>query len=112
VKRLLVICFFIQLLGTHSVGAKMLAPIQSDTERPVTVLTSFPPEHPADVTSLNGFAFTAFKSRHHRALPAMANWFNEIIPVQFSLDRHLVIYTSPLFLPLIRYLLYPNHYFW
>jgi hypothetical protein len=92
----------------------MSVPAMTGTQKegPLTISSFFQQEHPADVTPSNHFAGTAFKSRYHRALPAMANWYNDILPVPVSSDKHLEIYTSPLFLPLVRSLLYPNHYFW
>jgi hypothetical protein len=115
VRQLFVICtILIQLLGYVSAEARPTAQTMMGTQKesPLTISSSFHGENPADITSLNHFASIAFKLRYQRALPAMTNWYNDITPVSVSSDKHSNVYSSPLFLPLIRLLLYPNHYFW
>jgi hypothetical protein len=115
VRQFFVICtILVQLLGYISAEAKMSVPAMTGTQKesPISISSSFQQEHPPHLTFINHFAGRAFKLRYHRAVPAMANWYNDILPVPVSSDQHLEVYTSPLFLPLVRSLLYPNHYFW
>jgi hypothetical protein len=115
VRQLFVICtFLIQILGYVSAEAKVAVPnkIGTQKESPITISSSFHQQHPVDVTSSNHFTGTLFNQRCHRAVPAMANWYNEMLPVPVFSDNRFNVYSSPLFLPLTRYLLYPNHYFW
>lgn len=86
--------------------------MDAQKESPRTISSSLQQEHPADLTSASHFNSIGFKHRYHRAVPAMANWYNDILPVPIFSDNHSGVYSSPLFLPLTRYLLYPNHYFW
>jgi hypothetical protein len=115
VRQFFVICtILVQLFGYLSAEAKVPAPAMAGTQKgsSLTISSSFQQEHPADLTSSNHFTGSAFKLRYHRTVPAMANWYNDLLPVPVSSDKYSNVYTSPLFLPLVRSLLYPNHYFW
>jgi hypothetical protein len=115
VRQLFVICaILVQFLGFISAGASTPAPTMMGTkkESSLTLSSFFQHEHPVDVTSSNHFANTAFKVRYQRPLPAMANWYNDIVSTPVARYKHSNVYSSPLFLPLTRYLLFPNHYFW
>ena len=114
-RKVFVLCtILIQLLGYVSAEAKPTAPNIWGTQKesPLSFSSSLHEENHADISSPNHFASIAFKLRYQRALPAMANWYNDILPVPVSADKHSYVYSSPLFLPLVRSLLYPNHYFW
>ncbi|HTM91127.1 MAG TPA: hypothetical protein VL095_01820 [Flavisolibacter sp.] len=114
-RQLFVICaILVQFLGFISAEARTPAPTVKGTKKEslLTLSSFFQHEHPVDVTSSNHFTNTAFKLRYQRTLPAMANWYNDVISAPVACCKHSDVYTSPLFLPLTRYLLFPNHYFW
>jgi hypothetical protein len=104
----------IQFLGGFSVEASAAAPTMRgiQKESPLTISSSFQQEHPADITASHHFASSAFKVRYQRTVPAMADWYSDVVTLPVFLDKHFKVYSSPLFLPLVRSLLYPNHYFW
>jgi hypothetical protein len=86
--------------------------VAAQKDRPLTISCFFQQEHPADIAPSNHLGGNAFKLRYQRALPAIVKWCNDFFPIPAFLDKHCGVYTSPLFLPLVRSLLYPKHYFW
>ena len=114
VKHLLVLCLiFIGLASLSSVEARVCAHPNTQTQTGNDVVNSSNfQEHSANICNCSFLNHLAFKARSQR-LQAVATNFNTTVNVLvIQSNKHNTVYNSPLYLPLIRLLLYPKHYFW
>ena len=114
-KQLLVICVLaLQLFGSHSANAGMVAPVgaESVTKKHAAHSLFLQQDHPADISPTVRIATTALKARCHRSPGAAASFSDAVNALAVRPDKNPDRYSSPLYLPLIRLLLFPKHYFW
>lgn len=114
-KQLLVICVLtLQLFGLHSAKAGMVAPVGTESITKKSAAHSFhlQQDYPADIIPTVRIATTALKARYHRSPGAAVNLVDAVNVLAVPAGKNPDNYTSPLYLPLIRLLLYPKHYFW
>ena len=110
-RQVFTICaIFIQLLGYFSAEAKSAALLKTETrqESPETFSAFFQHDHPANIT----YSGHHLKVRYQRTSPDLIDLSSAPDLVYSRSGKRVDGYVSPLYLPLIRLLLYPNHYFW
>jgi hypothetical protein len=115
VRQFFILCtILIQLLGYISAEAKATMPpvAGAQKENPLTIPSAFQHDHPLDVSPSNHFSSSAFKVRNQRNFPVLAGCCDSTPSILRHSGKNPDAYASPLFLPLIRSLLFPNHYFW
>jgi hypothetical protein len=113
-RQLLIICAIItQLLGYFSAEAK-----DNVQSKPLTELKAaysvgsvFHENFPSEVTSSACCSHLFFKIRYQRTIADITNWHHDPSLVSRA-GVFSSAYASPLYIPLIRMLLFPNHYFW
>ncbi|HEY6954985.1 MAG TPA: hypothetical protein VI385_07055 [Flavisolibacter sp.] len=114
-KQLLVICVLtLQLFGLHSANAGMVAPVgaESITRKSAAHSLFLQRDHPAEISPTVRIVTTALKARYHRSPAGAVNVVDGASVLAVPSAKNPDNYTSPLYLPLIRLLLYPKHYFW
>lgn len=114
-RQLLIICtIIIQLLGYFSAEANdnvQSKPI-SELKAAYGIGSLFHEDSPSGVSSSTFCSHIFFKIRYQRTTADIADWHHEPSFVRMLAERFSSAYASPLYIPLIRMLLFPNHYFW
>lgn len=115
VRYVFTICLlFIQLLGHITAEAEVPFQISniSQQENAAIAISSFHTDHAAEVVCTIQFNGTTFKWRAHRfqAGSISINNLSNYIPEEPG--NHANVYPAPIRVPLVRLLLFPNHYFW
>lgn len=111
-RQVFTICaIFIHLLGFFSAEAKSTVLLKTETrqESPESFSAFFQHDHPANITYS---VHQLVKVRYQRTSPSMVDLDSVPDLVYSASGKRIDGYISPLYLPLIRLLLYPNHYFW
>ena len=115
VRQLYIICaVLVQLLGNFSAEAKNAAPSKISIQKETVPTISLPvhKEHSSDLKQPQTLSTFAFKIRFQRTVPVAAGWYGQSALLRLSAGIHAGACISPLYIPLIRFLLFPNHYFW
>lgn len=114
-RQVLVICaFLIQLFGYLQTDANpcRLGKAEMQDEQPEHLLSSFQEDRSADLVHAPYFVCNTLKLGDQRLVAGVMDWVNSRGLFTSWLRMHSTISQTPLYLPLIRLLLFPKHYFW
>jgi len=114
-RQLFVICVFsLCLFGYFSAEAKTSVETIAENRKENSNLTvlSFHYNHPANIAQLNQVHHITFNARDQKALPGFINKNGFDHPMPGRTDKHLNVYFAPTYIPLVRLLLFPEHYCW
>jgi hypothetical protein len=115
VKQILILfAILIQSFGFNSVNAKATA--STDTyfakEDPSSRSVIIDTEDGGDIKRISKSSKSRFKIRTPRSFATAAIVANNFRTLHFPGRNTATGYTSPFYLPLVRLLLFPKHYFW
>jgi hypothetical protein len=114
VKQLLLLCLIFLAFTRFSSGeGRTLSQTSStSTVQPTIEKSNFDQDHSAQVRNCSLMDYDALKGRWQRVHLAAPSFDAELEIPAFQSAKQSASYISPPYLPLIRLLLYPSHYFW